>query len=258
MWSVFVQYVHLPPAVYLPAHVGDQRSLWRCYHGYNASHRCHGDICSWKDGLMEHKGLTHVYENPRARQFSLLDVFRGTGFSVAAAVVVVVQARQSTHWSFRIKTSDFSTKGSGGGGVVCCVKAVRILWDVIVLERRFEIIRASRFVRRPEQRLRLQQNINNWKTDPGMTTGRLRTGCLGGRSDYYVYVFSITCLNEMNSLVRVASNAAPSPQLISIRFRMMLVLESKILTMHLSLNILSPLITVDDDKNCAESGPCES
>lgn len=35
------------------------------------------------------------------------------GFSVA---VVVVQARQSTHWSFHIKTSDFSMKGSGGGG----------------------------------------------------------------------------------------------------------------------------------------------
>lgn len=75
MWSVFVQYVHLPPAVYLPVHVGDQRSLWRCYHSYNASHRCHCDICSWKEGLMENKELTHVYENPRAHQCSLLDVF---------------------------------------------------------------------------------------------------------------------------------------------------------------------------------------
>lgn len=70
-----------------------------------------------------------------------------------------------------------------GVGVVSCVKALRILWDVIILERRFKTIRASQFVRRPEQRLRLQQNINNWKTDPGMTTGRLRTGRLEDRSD---------------------------------------------------------------------------
>lgn len=66
-------------------------------------------------------------------------------------------------------------------------------------------------MRRPEQPLRLQQYINNWKTDPGMTTGRLRTGRLEDRTDYYIYVFSITCLNEMNSFVRVASNAAPPP-----------------------------------------------
>lgn len=74
MWSVFVQYVHLPPAVYLPVHVGDQHSLWRCYVSYNTSHHCHGDICSWKDGLMQDKELTHVYENPRAHYFTLLDM----------------------------------------------------------------------------------------------------------------------------------------------------------------------------------------
>lgn len=120
-----------------------------------------------------------------------------------------------------------------GVGLCALLKHCEFLWDVIILEGRFKILRASRFARRPEQRLRLQQNINDWKADPGVTTGRLRTGRLEDRCDYYIYVFSMTCLYEMNSFVRVASNAAPphpptpSLQLISIRFCMMLVLESK-------------------------------
>lgn len=99
MRSVFVHHVHLPPAVYLPVHVGEQRSLLRCCLSYNSSRYCHVGICSWKDGLMEHK-------RPNAwHTFMISHVFTGRSMS-KDFLVSVVQTRHSTRWSFTVSTAD--------------------------------------------------------------------------------------------------------------------------------------------------------
>lgn len=99
--SVFVHHVHLPPAVYLPVHVGEQRSLLRCCLSYNSSRYCHVGICSWKDGLTEHKGPSVWHA------FMISHVIYLTGCSMSKDFLVsVVQSRQSTRWSFTVSTSD--------------------------------------------------------------------------------------------------------------------------------------------------------
>lgn len=100
-----------------------------------------------------------TYDTPRALYF--------TGCAMSkVCLVAVVETRQSTHWSSECKLQiALSTKGNVEGGVVCWVRILWILWDVVMREAIYKHVLGNfSLMWRPGQWLRSLTSftLENW------------------------------------------------------------------------------------------------